>query len=114
MDTRRDDAGLARYVADIQKYPRLDRATEQRLARRFSNRRYRDAGVQRFRANRRYVVSIASQYRGYWLRMADLVAEGNIGLCEALTRFDPTRNLRFMTYASYWIRAYVLAYVLKH
>jgi RNA polymerase sigma-32 factor len=111
--TRNDDAGFARYVADVKKYPRLDRESEQRLARRF-HRKDRDAGDQLLRANLRYVVSIALQYRGYGLRMADLVAEGNIGLCEALRRFDPARNLRFMTYASYWIRAYVLAYILKH
>ncbi len=111
--TRHDDAGFARYVADVKKYPRLDRASEQRLARRF-RRKDREAGDQLLRANLRYVVSIALQYKGYGLRVADLVAEGNIGLCEALRRFDPSRNLRFMTYASYWIRAYVLAYVLKH
>jgi RNA polymerase sigma-32 factor len=122
--TRHDDAGFSRYVADVKKYPRLDRESEQRLARRFrrkepkasgeKDREAREAGDQLLRANLRYVVSIALQYRGYGLRMADLVAEGNIGLCEALRRFDPARNLRFMTYASYWIRAYVLAYVLKH
>src|SRR5213593_1351833 len=106
--TRYDDVGFTRYVADVKKYPRLDRASEQKLARRYRNsmepkvsaKKAREAGDQLLRANLRYVVSIASQYRGYGLRMADLVAEGNIGLCEALRRFDPSRNLRFMTYAS--------------
>jgi RNA polymerase sigma-32 factor len=53
------------------------------------------------------------QYRGYGFRISDLVEEGNIGLLEAVTRFDPSRNLRFMTYAAYWVRAYILAHVLK-
>ena len=65
------------------------------------------------RANLRFVVKIAMQYRGYGLRVSDLVEEGNIGLCEAVRRFDPSRNLRFMTYAAYWIRAFILAHVLK-
>src|SRR5262249_55417594 len=56
---------------------------------------------------------MAMQYGGYGIRVADLVEEGNIGLCEAVRRFDPARNLRFMTYAAYWIRAYILAHVLK-
>jgi RNA polymerase sigma-32 factor len=58
-------------------------------------------------------VAIASHYKGYGFRLSDLVEEGNIGLCEAVQRFDPSRNLRFMTYAAYWVRAYVLAHVLK-
>ena len=65
------------------------------------------------RANLRFVVKMASHYRGYGFRIADLVEEGNIGLLEAVKRFDPSRNLRFMTYAAYWIRAYILAHVLK-
>jgi RNA polymerase sigma-32 factor len=110
---RYDDEGFARYVADIQKYPRLDREAEQKLARRWARRNDRATADALLRPNLRYVVSIAAQYKGYGFRMADLVEEGNIGLCEALRRFDPSRNLRFMTYASYWIRAYILAHVLK-
>jgi RNA polymerase sigma-32 factor len=110
---RHDDDGFARYVADIQKYPRLDREAELAAARRFAKRQDRASADALLRPNLRYVVSIAAQYKGYGFRMADLVEEGNIGLCEALRRFDPSRNIRFMTYASYWIRAYILAHVLK-
>lgn len=110
---RSDDAGFARYVAEIQKIPKLDREEELRLARRWQKRKDQATADALINPNLRYVVSIASQYRGYGFRMADLVEEGNIGLCEALRRFDPSRNLRFMTYASYWIRAYILAHVLK-
>ena len=108
-----EDAGFTAYLASIQKYEPLDRDEELRLARRWLRRKDREAADTLVRANLRFVVKIAMQYRGYGLRVSDLVEEGNIGLCEAVRRFDPSRNLRFMTYAAYWIRAYVLAHVLK-
>lgn len=108
-----EDAGFSAYLASIQKYVPLDREEELRLAHRWRRRHDREAADMLVRANLRFVVKIAMQYRGYGLRVSDLVEEGNIGLCEAVKRFDPSRNLRFMTYAAYWIRAYVLAHVLK-
>ncbi len=108
-----EDAGFSVYLAAISKYEPLDRLEELRLARRWQRRKDRDAADTLVRANLRFVVKIAMQYRGYGLRVSDLVEEGNIGLCEAVRRFDPSRNLRFMTYAAYWIRAFVLAHVLK-
>jgi RNA polymerase sigma-32 factor len=108
-----EDAGFTAYLASIQRYEPLDRDEELRLARRWLRRKDREAADTLVRANLRFVVKIAMQYRGYGLRVSDLVEEGNIGLCEAVRRFDPSRNLRFMTYAAYWIRAYVLAHVLK-
>ncbi len=108
-----EDAGFTAYLASIQKYEPLDREEELRLARRWIRRKDREAADTLVRANLRFVVKIAMQYRGYGLRVSDLVEEGNIGLCEAVRRFDPSRGLRFMTYAAYWIRAYVLAHVLK-
>ena len=108
-----EDAGFSAYLASIQPFAPLERAEELRLARRWRRRGDREAADQLVRANLRFVVKIAMQYRGYGLRVSDLVEEGNIGLCEAVRRFDPSRNLRFMTYAAYWIRAYVLAHVLK-
>jgi RNA polymerase sigma-32 factor len=91
----------------------LDRETEQKLARRWRRHKDRRAANALVESHLRYVVKIATQYRGYGFRLADLVEEGNLGLLEAATRFDPARNLRFMTYAAYWIRAYILAHVLK-
>jgi RNA polymerase sigma-32 factor len=108
-----DDAGFSAYLSAIQHFQPLDRAQELRLARRWRKRGDREAADTLVRANLRFVVKIAMQYRGYGLRVSDLVEEGNIGLCEAVRRFDPARNLRFMTYAAYWIRAYMLAHVLK-
>src|SRR5437667_135915 len=108
-----DDAGFSTYLAAIQHFQPLDREEELRLARRWLKRNDREAADTLVRANLRFVVKIAMQYRGYGLRVSDLVEEGNIGLCEAVRRFDPSRNLRFMTYAAYWVRAYILAHVLK-
>jgi RNA polymerase sigma-32 factor len=108
-----EDAGFSAYLASIQQFHPLEREEELRLARRWRRRHDREAADTLVRANLRFVVKIAMQYRGYGLRVSDLVEEGNIGLCEAVKRFDPSRNLRFMTYAAYWIRAYVLAHVLK-
>src|SRR5688572_30277215 len=108
-----EDDGFRRYLDAIQRYPLLDRENELKLARRWRKRNDRAAAHALVCSNLRFVVKIANQYRGYGFRMADLVEEGNIGLLEAVKRFDPARNLRFMTYAAYWIRAYVLAHVLK-
>jgi RNA polymerase sigma-32 factor len=108
-----EDAGFSAYLAAIQHFEPLDREEELKLARRWRRRGDRDAADTLVRANLRFVVKIAMGYRGYGLKVSDLVEEGNIGLCEAVRRFDPARNLRFMTYAAYWIRAYILAHVLK-
>lgn len=108
------DLGFRRYLASIQQFPILDRAEEQVLARRWRDDGDRAAADTLVQSHLRFVVKIALSYRGYGLRIADLVEEGNVGLLEAVRRFDPERNLRFMTYAAYWIRAFMLTYVLKH
>src|SRR5688500_8728018 len=107
------EEGFSFYLQQIRRYPRLDRKAELKLARRWHKHADREAADQLVHAHLRDVVAIAMQYRGYGFRMSDLVCEGNIGLLEAVKRFDPTRNLRFMTYAAYWVRAYILAHVLK-
>ena len=107
------DDGFSRYLHQIKQYPRLDRNAELRLARRYKRTRDMHAADLLVQSHLRDVVAIASQYRGYGFRLSDLVEEGNIGLLEAVRRFDPSRNLRFMTYAAYWVRAYILAHVLK-
>ena len=108
-----DDPGLAAYLDRVERYPLLDREAELHLARRWREAGDRRAGDELITANLRFVVRIALRYRGYGLRVADLVEEGNLGLLEALRRFEPERHLRFMTYAGYWARAYILAHVLK-
>jgi RNA polymerase sigma-32 factor len=107
------DKGLGHYLAEIARYPMLSRADEVELARR---RLAGDTEAERLLvcANLRYVIKIAASYKGYGLRLADLIEEGNVGLLEAVRRFDPERGRRFMTYGAYWVRAMILAYVLRH
>ena len=107
-----EDAGLQLYLRRIERYDELDREQELELAVRAQSDD-QAAADRLITCNLRYVVRIALRYRGYGIRVADLVEEGNLGLLEAVGRFDATRNLRFMTYASFWIRAYILAHVLK-
>jgi RNA polymerase sigma-32 factor len=108
-----EDPGLASYFAAVHHFPPLTTAEEQALARRWIEHKDTDAANRLVCANLRFVVKIALGYRGYGLRLADLIEEGNVGLLEAVRRFDPDRNLRFMTYGSYWVRAYILAHVLR-
>jgi RNA polymerase sigma-32 factor len=104
--------GFSRFLTRLQRYPVLDREGEVELARR-ARAGDRAASDLLVCANLRYVVKIAGQYRGYGLRPADLVEEGTLGLIEAAHRYDPERGLRFMTYGAWWVRAYMLSFVLK-
>ena len=114
MSTRFDEEdGFRAYLNQLQHHEPLDRKTELRLARRWVKHHDRAAAEKQVCSNLRFVVKLASGYRNYGIRLADLVEEGNIGLLEAVKRFDPERGHRFMTYAAYWIRAYILAHVLK-
>jgi RNA polymerase sigma-32 factor len=104
---------LAVYRSAISQYRVLDRATEQELAWRY--RRDGDQGAARalVESHLQFVVKVAAQYRGYGMQLSDLVEEGNLGLLEAVRRFEPERNLRFKTYAIYWIRAFVVEHLLR-
>jgi RNA polymerase sigma-32 factor len=109
-----EEPGLQTYVEEVERQPVLDRDEELALAQRWRVQRdpkARDALIQ---SHLRSVVKIARRYRGYGIYLSDLVAEGNLGLIEAAKRFEPERGLRFLTYARYWIRAFILGYVLKH
>lgn len=108
-----DDDGFRAYLSQLHKYEPLDRETEQKLAKRWVKRHDVAAAQRLVCSNLRFVVKIANSYKSYGLRVADLVEEGNVGLLEAVKRFDPERGHRFMTYAAYWVRAYILAHVLK-
>jgi RNA polymerase sigma-32 factor len=107
------DAAISRYISAARDEQALTREEEVELA-----RKWRDSGDERaaeklIRANLKYVVAIALSYRRYGLRLADLVSEGNLGLMMAMRKFDPERGVRFVTYAAYWSRAYILNYVIK-
>lgn len=91
----------------------LGREEELELARRWKQLGDRAAAERLTRAHLRVVVSIAHKFRRYGIPTADLIAEGNFGLAQALIKFEPERGLRFVTYASYWVRAFVLDHVIK-
>ncbi len=111
--TSSGEAQLRRYMARANSYPRPDRARELDLARRWKASGDRAAADELARSHLRYALAVALKYRGYGLPVLELVAEGNAGIAVALTRFEPERGLRFVTYASYWIRAYIIDYVLR-
>jgi RNA polymerase sigma-32 factor len=105
--------GFEHYMAQINRFPLLSAGEEQHLA-----RRYRDAGDLEAAhslvcANLRFVVKVAFEYRSYGMRLLDLIQEGNIGLMQAVHKFDPERGLRLITYAVWWIRAYIQDFIMK-
>jgi RNA polymerase sigma-32 factor len=100
-------------MKDVRKYPLLDKEVEADLARRWRDRRDPAAAEQLVGSYQRLVVKIAGQYRGYGLVLGDLISEGNIGLMQAVEKFDPDRGFRLSTYAMWWIRAAISDYVLK-
>lgn len=107
------DSALSRYMTTVQQYPKLDRTQEAALCSRWRTSGDEKAKEDLVRAHLRYAVAIALKYRRYGLPLAELIAEGNFGIVHALTKFDPDRGNRFVTYAAYWIRAYILNYVIR-
>jgi RNA polymerase sigma-32 factor len=103
---------LDRYIAEIGKYPLLTREEETDLTRRWNEHQEVEAAHRLVTSNLRFVVKIATEYRGYGMRVLDLIQEGSIGLMQAVKRFDPDRGYRLLSYAVYWIRSYIQAYVM--
>jgi len=106
------DAQISRYIERIRQIPALNRQEEHELAIR-ALEGDQEAIDQLVQANLRYAVAVGLQYRRYGIPVADLIAEGNLGLMMAVRKFDPHRGTRFVTYAGYWIRAYVLDCVVR-
>ncbi len=105
---------LARYIQEIKKYPLLNREEEHDLAVRFRIYKDKKAAFILITSNLLLVVKLVMEFRTQRQNLLDLIQEGNIGLLEAINRFDPYRNVRFSTYASWWIKAYVLKYILDN
>ncbi|TNF61186.1 MAG: sigma-70 family RNA polymerase sigma factor [Deltaproteobacteria bacterium] len=105
-------ASLDRYIQQVRAIPKLSREEEHRLALR-AREGDQDAADRLVEANLRYVIAIALQYRRYGVKLGDLIAEGSVGLVTAVRKFDPHRGTRFVTYAGYWIRAFVLEAVVR-
>ena len=102
------------YLEQTRKFPILDLNEERRLARDWRDAKDPEAARQLLSSHLRLVVKIARGFGGYGMPLADLVAEGNIGLMRALARFEPERGFRFATYAMWWIRAAIQAHVIRN
>jgi RNA polymerase sigma-32 factor len=107
------EGGLKRYLQEISKFPLLSEEEEYMLAKRFTDHGDVAAAHRLVTSHLRLVAKIAGQYRGYGLPASELVAEGNIGLMQAVRRFDPEKGFRLTTYAIWWIRAAIQEYILR-
>jgi RNA polymerase sigma-32 factor len=105
---------LQQYLAEIRRYPYLSKEEELRLFHEYHAQGSREAAVKLIMANLRVSVAIASEYLHTGADYMDLIQEGNIGLMQAIKKFDPTKNVRFYAYAAWWSRAYILRYLLNN
>jgi len=106
------DRNLSRYLQEIRKFPMLEAEEEYMLAKSWREHGDSEAAHRMVTSHLRLVAKIAMGYRGYGLPLADLIAEGNVGMMQAVKRFDPERGFRLATYAMWWIRAAIQEYIL--
>jgi RNA polymerase sigma-32 factor len=107
------EAGLSRYLTEIRKFPLLSPEDEYMFAKRWKEHEDPEAARRLVTSHLRLVAKIAMGYRGYGLPVSEIVSEGNVGLMQAVKRFDPDRGFRLATYAMWWIRASIQEYVLR-
>ncbi|MBQ0817757.1 MAG: RNA polymerase sigma factor RpoH [Hyphomicrobiaceae bacterium] len=105
--------GLTRYLEEIRQFPMLEPRQEYMLAKSWREHDDRDAAHQLITSHLRLVARIAMGYRGYGLPVGEVISEGNVGLMQAVKRFDPERGFRLATYAMWWIRAAIQEYILR-
>ena len=105
--------GLSRYLQEIRKFPMLEPEQEYMLAKRWIEERDSDAAHQMVTSHLRLAAKIAMGYRGYGLPQAEVISEANVGLMQAVKRFDPEKGFRLATYAMWWIRASIQEYILR-
>jgi len=110
--SRRDPLGV--YMRDVQRYPLLSKEEEHELAVRFLEEDDLEAAKRLVTSNLRLVVKIAYDYRQAYKNILDLVQEGNIGLMQAVKKYDPYKGVKLSSYAAWWIRAYILRYILNN
>jgi RNA polymerase sigma-32 factor len=106
------DAGLRRYLQDVRRFPMLELQEEYMLAKSWREHGDIDAAHRLVTSHLRLVAKIAMGYRGYGLPISELISEGNVGLMQAVKRFEPERGFRLATYAMWWIRASIQEYIL--
>ncbi|MGB3877324.1 RNA polymerase sigma factor RpoH [Shinella zoogloeoides] len=107
------EGGLNRYLDEIRKFPMLEPQQEYMLAKRYQEHGDRNAAHQLVTSHLRLVAKIAMGYRGYGLPIGEVVSEGNVGLMQAVKKFDPERGFRLATYAMWWIKASIQEYILR-
>jgi len=107
------EQGLNRYMQDIRKFPMLEPDEEYMLAKRWVDHEDTDAAHKMVTSHLRLAAKIAMGYRGYGLPQAEVISEANVGLMQAVKRFDPEKGFRLATYAMWWIRASIQEYVLR-
>lgn len=105
---------LTSYLARLSHIAPLPSEKQQELAERYLSENDNNAGKMLILTNLRLVVKIAREYQRRWTNLLDLIQEGNVGLAEAVTRYDPYRGVKFTSYAQYWIRAMILNYLMNH
>src|SRR5215203_4069208 len=107
------ESGLSRYLAEIRKFPMLEPQQEYMFAKRWREHDDRDAAHHLVTSHLRLVAKIAMGYRGYGLPISEVVSEGNVGLMQAVKRFEPDKGFRLATYAMWWIKAAIQEYILR-
>jgi len=107
------ESGLSHYLAEIRKFPMLAPDEEYMLAKRYKEHGDRDAAHRLVTSHLRLVAKIAMGYRGYGLPIGEVISEGNVGLMQAVKRFEPEKGFRLATYAMWWIRASIQEYILR-
>jgi RNA polymerase sigma-32 factor len=107
------ESGLTRYLEEIRRFPMLEPQEEYMLAKRWREHGDRDAAHRLVTSHLRLVAKIAMGYRGYGLPIAEVISEGNVGLMQAVKRFEPEKGFRLATYAMWWIKASIQEYILR-
>jgi RNA polymerase sigma-32 factor len=107
------EGGLNRYLDEIRKFPMLEPQEEYMLAKRYQEHQDRNAAHKLVTSHLRLVAKIAMGYRGYGLPIGEVVSEGNVGLMQAVKKFEPDRGFRLATYAMWWIKAAIQEYILR-
>ena len=107
------EGGLSRYLSEIRRFPMLEPQEEYMLAKSWREHGDRDAAQRLVTSHLRLVAKIAMGYRGYGLPIGEVVSEGNVGLMQAVKRFEPDKGFRLATYAMWWIRAAIQEYILR-
>ncbi len=107
------ESGLSRYLDEIRRFPMLEPNQEYMLAKRWREHGDRTAAHQLVTSHLRLVAKIAMGYRGYGLPIAEVISEGNVGLMQAVKRFEPEKGFRLATYAMWWIKAAIQEYILR-